>query len=373
MNHLRLECIDEPERFAAVATEWNDLLAESAERVPTMSHSWLTAWWQAFGTESRLHVLLVLRKDRLAAALPLMWRTPNTLSTLTNSWVDRSGLLLQPGDDEALEFLVQSLVTGPVRWDSLLLEQRPADSLLSERVPALLRSQGMLVGCTDGLVSPYMPLPESWPGVLDGLSSSFRQSLRRKLRAAERMPDLEMRICRGTEAIEPIMAISAHTWQHDNGTSMASTPTIRRFYESVIRGASAEGTLYSSIMMRAGVPVAFEFNIRCGGTLHNFKLGYRKDAADWSPGLVLKEFTLRRFIEDHGDRGEAIEYDLMGTSEPYKRNWAKAERVHVGLLASRPTLRSRASHTWRNSLKPALRARFPKLVTAGKRLLGRGA
>ena len=164
MKHLRLECIDEPERFAAVATEWNSLLAESAERVPTMSHSWLTAWWQAF--------------------------------------------------------------------------------------------------------------------------------------------ELDNRSC---------------------------------------------------------------------GTLHDFMLGYRKDAAETSPGLVLKEFTLRCLIEAHGDRGEAVEYNLMGTSEPYKRNCAETELVHVGSLVSHPMLSNRASHAWRASLQPPLCARSPGLVTPGNRLLGRGA
>lgn len=369
LSPISLQVIDKIEDLYAVRSAWDALSKESAERVPTMTCGWVAAWWKAFGGTDRLLILLVWRGGELAAALPLMQRSPGVLATLSNTWVDRTGILVRAGDVAALEFLVQALASGDFDWDRLDLEQRPADSRFAQQLPDLFRRHGLIVGVDEGLQSPYLPMTHSWERVAAGLSASLRRDLSRKRRRVEQIPAVNMLIYKDSSVIDPIMAVSAHTWQHENGTSMASTTSVREFYESLIRGAAEDGTLFSSVLMREGIPVAFEFNIRCGGTLHNFKLGYRLDHANWSPGLVLKEFTIRRFIEDFGPRGEAIEYDMMGTVEPYKLRWTKAIRAHQHLHVARGSLSNRSLFYWRYSLKPTLHERYPQLVAVGKRLL----
>ncbi len=376
---LRVEVVSDLARFELLRERWDALLERSVERCATMTHAWTRCWWKSFHGQRALRVMLIWEAEELRCAVALGLRTERRggrdvriLSTLTNSWVDRTGILIARGDDAALAALITALASESAGWDVLELHDRAVDSPIGPRLKSLLCSHGLLVASDEALGSPYAVLPRSWEEALAALSPSFRQTLRRKLRVATAKPGLEMRIVRDASVIEPIMVISLETWQHENGTSMASTPEVRRFYEQLIAACAESGTLFAALLLLEGEPVAFEFNVLCARTLHNFKLGYRNTQADWSPGLVLKAYTMQRYLEEFG-RGDAnLEYDFMGTDEPYKQNWTADVRAHECVKGFRPTLRNRLAVALRYKLKPAIRDRFPRAVRFGKRLLKGG-
>lgn len=367
---ISVEVLEGFETFESLRVAWGDLHLRSAERLPTLSHAWTRAWWSAFGHAGVPRIVLAWRGATLRGALPLVLVAGDSgtvLRSLTNSWVDRSGLLVDKDDPEALESLLAAVVSLP-GWERLELHARPDDGPLSSRIEEVLRHHRLLVGRDEELHSPFLRFGGGWSAVDAALSASFKALLRRKHRTVDRMDGMRMEIHRTADVIGPIMEISLASWQHESGTSMASDPSVRRFYESLMTAAAQDGTLYASLLTVAERPVAFEFNLLAGHTLHNFKLGYRTDSADWSPGLLLKTFTVRRFAEEFSEDGRTIEYDFMGTVEPYKLNWTDTIRTHHCLSAVRPTPRARLMHAWRYRAKPILRDRLPGVVAALKRL-----
>jgi len=54
---IRLESITEAEAFAALAPEWDELLADSDARALFLTWTWISTWWEVFGADRRLYIL----------------------------------------------------------------------------------------------------------------------------------------------------------------------------------------------------------------------------------------------------------------------------------------------------------------------------
>ena len=368
-SDLRIQVITDLASFKVLRQAWDDLYGAAVDRYPTVSHRWLLAWWEAFGQDASLYVIAWWRGNELICGAPLLYRScyrlgksRKVLSLFTNSWVDRSTILVRDGEEHYLRVIVDHLVNDAPYWDLLELDRLDAAADITKRLQTLLNEHRVLVGAESSLQSPYLVLPKSWKELLQLLSPSFRQTVQRKCRKAQKLSNMRLSIRTDPGVSDAIMAISLQSWQHDAGTSMASTPQIRQFYEAIIDDAANSGTLFVGIMEVDDLPIAFEFNIVCGQTLHNFKLGYRKDCADWSPGIVLKAFVLEKFINECAKQHKySAEYDFMGTNEPYKRNWSKAVREHVLLKGFARNWDLAIIHYWLYRLKPGLRKLFPWL------------
>lgn len=369
-DNPRLEVITDPARFKDVKQPWETLYGSAIEHFPTVSHAWLAAWWEAFGADAALHIVLVWQDDRLICGAPFFYsrrkrlgKIRNIVSLFTNSWVDRSTILVSAGEEHALEIVFDHLLNDAPSWECLEMDRLDPASEITRQFRTLLQERRLRVGIDPSLHSPYLALPENWEELLQALSPSFRQSVQRKCRKAQKINNLSLSIRKDASVADAIMEISLQSWQHDNGSSMATKPHIRKFYEAIIDDAASTGTLYVGMLEVDGIPVAFDFNIACGPTLHNFKLGYRKDYADWSPGLVLKAYVIDNYIKEcAAQKIKSAEYDFMGTSAPYKRNWSKEVREHISIIACRSNWDLLPFYFFQYKLKPGLRQHFPWLI-----------
>ncbi len=136
-----------------------------------------------------------------------------------------------------------------------------------------------------------------------------------------------------------------------------SSPT---YPASVITVASAmqNGTLRIGLLDLEGVPIAFDFNLVCRETMHNFKLGFRKEHANISPGILLKSFVLQSLFNS---KEKLKEYDFMGISESYKLNWSKQVRQHCRVTVYRGGIDLMLYYYLRYRLKPVIEKIFPWL------------
>lgn len=364
---LRIEEICSLTRFNEIAPAWDDLCGRALVSYPMLTHAWLDSWWRAFGDGSEMRVLLVWCGEQLVGGAPFairgdtaFGRQRRILGMFANSWVDRIHVLLTEPASPVVDSMVAHLAR--IRREFDLIELAPLDAAESQThlLIAALRRE-FRIGTEEHLQSPYLKLPEEWEELIQGLSSSFRQTVRRKVRKVETMPGVSMRIARDASCMAAIETVSLESWQHDQGTSMASSEQIRGFYARIIQAAAIKGTLRCAIMESDGEPVAFEFNLVHRSTLHNFKLGFRKQYAELSTGIVLKARVLKDAVSG-ADAATLREYDFMGTTEPYKLNWAKNVRSHIRVWAVQRTS-GIAPIIWvKFDLVPFVRTRFPGLA-----------
>jgi CelD/BcsL family acetyltransferase involved in cellulose biosynthesis len=128
-----------------------------------------------------------------------------------------------------------------------------------------------------------------------------------------------------------------------------------------VNAAARAGTLRCAVMEVGGEPAAFEFNLMHRGTIHNFKLGFRKKYAELSTGIVLKAFLLEQVLREAATP-RLLEYDFMGTTEPYKLNWTKNVRTHSRFWAFRRSWHMAPIYWLEFIAKPWLGTKLPWLL-----------
>jgi CelD/BcsL family acetyltransferase involved in cellulose biosynthesis len=333
----RIEWVQDPAAFEALAGEWEPLAART--RYPFMRHPWLSAWWQSFGRSGRLLVCTARRDGRLVGALPL-WRRRGVASSLANAHTpvfvplaaDRAALQLMV--DATLAAGFPSLVVGPL----------PADD---GAVPLLLeasRAAGRNTWLAQAHASPVVEVAGSADEYRDRLPRDLRRELARLRRKLEReheadfvtlaaaAPDTPTQLEQGLE-------LERDGWKGRRRTAILSSPDTASFYRDVSGRLASDGTLRLSTLVVDGRPVAFDLGILSDGALWLPKGAYDERYGRYAPGLLLLLDEIDRAHELSLDRVE-----LLGDAERYKLKFASRTRSHVVVhshaLATIPLARS---------------------------------
>jgi CelD/BcsL family acetyltransferase involved in cellulose biosynthesis len=357
----------------ASGPRWNRLcegtaLDEGADPLPFVGHDWVSTWWECFGGDQQLEVLLAsepgipgseTQSDLLGLAPLLRDRVRMhgiEVARVCSAWNEhtpRLDLLLVDEPEACCRAFWDHLEAGD--WDLLQLPQLPDGSDASRLLGELAAARGLLVGRWPGSRSPYLPLTGSWADLEATLSPKFRWRLRNVLRRAQGIGAVELEIVESPNALDEALAegfrLEAAAWKGEAGSAISSDPRVESFYRLLAYRAALQGRLELHFLRVGGRRVAFGYCLRQRGVLYCLKGGYDPAYAHCSPCNLLISLVLRSAAE----RG-LREYDFVGDSEPWKREWTAYERSHHWLFAFRPTVRTRVLHLLKFHLAPMLRS-----------------
>lgn len=356
---LRIEAITDYEAFQRLEPMWNPLLARTDTDAIFLTFEWLTTWWQCFGADSDLLVLVVREGEEPVALAPLM-RHPRTrqVSFVANAHSMRANFLLTSDPAESLRAIFEYLARSGMDWDDMVLNYIPEDSMTARSSLAACRANGLRAGYVPSLVSPYTALTgQSWDSYLETFDRKFRKNLlyyeRRFYEDESGSAVIYRSISDLDQALTACREAALASWQHQQGTSIASTPELWAFYSRLAQIAAERGWLRIGVLWAGGRPVGFEYNLAYRGTTYDLKPGYHPDFRHCSPGHVLTAFMMRTAMNEG-----CAEYDMVGMNEDYKMKWASGERRHTCLCVAGRGVRAAFNHWVQFEAKPRLR-RWP--------------
>jgi CelD/BcsL family acetyltransferase involved in cellulose biosynthesis len=358
---LRVEAFTDPRSLAALGPAWNRLLEESGADHPFLTHQWMCAWWDAFGSGHHPFVLLVTRGSRPVAIAPLMLGRSELfglrlrrLGLIANEHTPRCDLIVARGEEEAYDAVWGYLAEHRDRWDVLELNQVPSCSPTLGRMADRARADRFLVGLSPSHDSPYVPLDGGWDRVRMGLRRNLRSGMPYRLRRLGRRGQVRLEIVRTIDdspgALEDGLRIEAAAWKSRSGTAILSEPDVERFYSALARAAGAAGQLRLIFLTLDDRRIAFAYGLCYRRKLHVIKLGYEPEYASCSPYNLLCYLLMQEAC-----RQGLEQYEFLGAADPWKLNWSRLTKGHAWLYAFRPSLRARLLHGLMFTLLPALR------------------
>jgi CelD/BcsL family acetyltransferase involved in cellulose biosynthesis len=309
-----------------VQSEWNRLAALDAS--PFLTYDWIMSWWSALGEGDPLCLLLrgadgALRAGAFCRWSPTGWLTAPTDPHYSEEWD------VVARDDAARRQIWDAIAGLGARRLSLtpLHEQR------AERACEALEARRYRVMRTTAQVRPYIPLPDTWDGLLASLSRNLRSQWRRSRRGLEeggllvRTTSSEAGLDRD---LDVFLQLEASGWKGRGGTAILNDRRAERFYREFTVRAARRGWLRLSILESADVPVAAALGCVFSGKAFRLKSGFDERRASDSPGLVLVGEELRRSIEEG-----LHEFDFLGAAQPHKMRWGAETRRLVTIQAYR--------------------------------------
>jgi CelD/BcsL family acetyltransferase involved in cellulose biosynthesis len=243
--------------------------------------------------------------------LPL--RTEASILSMAGSpLADYTGFLCVPGYEDAVLAAFAARLQGSLSWRRLELSD-----VLDSRLDAFLGHFPEPAFRTVRLPPtpcPRLELEDDWEVYLRArVQPRRRQTLRRKLRAIERLPGL--RITTVDDGGEAQVATLLGLWQRRWGER---TEAALAQFRSVFQCCLKSGCLWLDLVWDGDVPLAglLAFLDRDRSCFRFYLSGFDERYASWSPGTVIVAHSIREAI-----RGGFRTYDFLRGDEPYKSSF----------------------------------------------------
>ncbi len=269
-------------------------------------------------------------RDDPTAIFPMQRLAGGGLQSLTTPYTCLYAPLLDAGLDTAaigragLAFGRFCRRSAQTRLDALDVDWPGLEPLL-----AGMRHAGLLVQRFDHFGNWHEPVAGlSWRAYLDTRPGALRETVRRKLKKAERDPAVRIDIVAGLDGlddgIDAFESVYRRSWKEPE--------PFPEFNAGLMREMAPLGLLRLGILRVDGEPVAAQMWLVENRRAMVLKLAHDEAYKAVSPGTVLTAAMLRRLLDE-----EAVgEIDFGRGDDPYKRQWAGRRRQRIGVILVNP-------------------------------------
>ncbi|MFJ4921196.1 GNAT family N-acetyltransferase [Streptomyces sp. NPDC088725] len=321
------------DHFGALATAWTALHRRCRTATPFQSHAWLRSWWQTYGVDGRLRVVLVRRDGALVAAAPLMLvrRPYPMLVQLGGTISDFTDVLLDDNCPEAAAALAKALADTARTAVIDLREVRPGAA--AEQVYACWNGpRGQLADSTC-LELPAVSMDE----LLARLTTARAQRVRAKLRKLDAL-GIEERPVPAREipaAIARLLELHRRQWQGRGVTPEHLSPRFAEHLSRAVRAMVENGDARLTEFRLAGAVVAADLSLMSG----QLEGGYLYGA---DPALRARKVDVATMLLRHGAQqisgSGRTTLSMLRGNEPYKHHWRPGAVRNQRLLLARAHL-----------------------------------
>lgn len=318
-------------RVEPLLTDW-ERLAQHAKASPFLWPGWIEAWWHAFG-DGQLQVFAVYDNGRLTGVVPLR-QSGGVLKSLTNGDTPLFGFLAL--NEAAVEALSYTLFSQEPRRVELSYLSSTDTSVLPLHTTA---SAARYRVTTESIqAAPYVAIDNDWDEYEKGLRRKFRSELRRRRRRLEEEGRLTLKVFDGTDRLDDLLEegfrVEGLGWKDAYGTSINSSPALRRFYTEVAYWAADRDWLRLAFLQLNGRTLAFDYCLESTKVHYLLKTGYDPAYGKFAPGMIMRHLMLARAFSEGLDT-----YDFLGAGHsPWKREWTSTQQERLFLHIFAPTV-----------------------------------
>lgn len=353
------------ENFALLAPEWEELFDRSNCDNLCQSYEWMHAWWEEWGGTTGLFLILVREPGGRLVGIAPFCITPDVqlgfsrrvLGFLGATEVcgDHLDILVEPRfESDAAQAIAGLLMAHQREWTYLKFADANAESPALTALIRALEEGGMILHREPAAICPYVPLPESYPQLLAGLSGSMRKNLRRYRRDLAPHGPVEMRCVSGPveieEAFTELMRLHELRFRGLSKPSSFLKPRLQAFHRRLLLPTALRGWVRIYLLCVGGKTVSALYGFAVRRRFFHYQAGMDPAWAQNGVGAL----CIQGVMEDCIDKGDR-EYDFLRGNEEYKSYWTRisrqdctfrlfdrglAGRLELGRLAMRERVRA---------------------------------
>ncbi|MCL5074553.1 MAG: GNAT family N-acetyltransferase [Chloroflexi bacterium] len=318
------------EDFAALKSEWDELMRRSRCGTIFSTWGWQSIWWECLGGGAEPFLLTVREGKELIGIVPLMKHAGSLYFIGGTEVCDYLDIVACPGREgevwgAALDYLLQT------DWQQVNLHCLRASSATLAYLPTLARRKGLKVEQQTVDVCPHLVLPPSWEEFLASLSKKDRHELRRKMRRLERSGAVRWYAVQENGRLEADMDdfIQLHRLSRPEKESFMDAQ-MEAFFRRIADYFLPQRLLKLYFLEIGGGRVASCICLEQGEEIWLYNSGFDRNHASLSVGLLLKVFCVQAAIAA-GKKG----FDFLRGAEPYKYDLGAVDKPLYRLLVWR--------------------------------------
>jgi len=343
MSRVSIRCVDTASELATLAAGWNAVLAKSRTRNPFLTFEWMSTWWDVFGADDELSVLVAEEEGQILGIAPLYMETVRhgpgikipQLSLLGDKTVgsDFLDLIVVEGrEGDVVPAMLSHLCDRP-RWRRLSLRNVAEGAVCRDLLEKRPRGSALRFCSCVAFRCPYVRLPGSMAEFLATPDSTYKHSARRRLRRLSRRPDFEccLALPEGEIAagVNDMVALHQERWHSMGMPSVFDSERLRVFYRQVAPRMQQRGWLELTVMKLEGAAIAALFGLVYEGTY------YCLVNACGIKGFAVKAGNALMFQRIESFIGRGMEINFLRGEHTYKYQWGAVDRRTMNLCAWR--------------------------------------
>lgn len=337
---LNLQVFTSFDQGDEIKTFWNKLVDshEGADAL-FLSFDWLSCWWEHFGGDSSLQLLIISDDKEVTGIAPLMIRKGSLrglpvriLGFLENGNTLHNGMLIRKGkESEVAEAVTDYLEAKSHLWDMVELVNYPSEAVFFSHFVNVFKRKGLHFAKKEMDSSPYISLNMPWETFYTSRTQRTKKALRNianKFKKAGNTTVHKITDYAGfTEKREQLAEIARNSWTGKIGDSLASEKNAG-FFDDLTKVMSKKGRFILWLLELNGESIAFEYHLKFGKRIYGLRSSYKEKYKNISPGVYLD----RQIVESYFDDPDLDEYDLGGIFDFYKKKWTDDVRFHNKLV-----------------------------------------
>jgi CelD/BcsL family acetyltransferase involved in cellulose biosynthesis len=331
--------------LADVISSWEAILRENPTLSIFSTPQWLQSWWEAFGTNRHL-VVLIFSDDHgsLFGVAPLYWKNSKhpLLGRIKQLRLVGDG----SGDSDNLDFIVRPgeenrFVSALMRW---IAQQRncgvcsfntlPTNSLVAKILTSHVEEAGWPLRQTS-IPNSAVPLPSTWESYIEGLSPKFRRLITRCRKKLDTQYEVRFRRCENLteipEMLETLYFLHQKRWNSISDPGSFGSAERRELYKRMATAFLQKDWLELWALELNGRPVAAQMSFRYRDRVYGLQEGFDTDFFSQHVGYVLRAGMFEHFI-----RSGVKTYDFLGGFNVQKQRWGAELGAYTNLQFATP-------------------------------------
>jgi CelD/BcsL family acetyltransferase involved in cellulose biosynthesis len=310
------------EDLAKLGPVWNNLLKDARTNTIFQTHEWVSSWWEVYGKNSQLCVLILKEGEEIRGIAPLMLRDYKVFRRITligGHRADYSDFIVQRDRPEDYEAFIDHLALGINNYDEVMLENVPETSPLLgalEKHPSHLLIKKQVID-----VCPYLIIDEQSGEILRNIERM--QSLKRKLKRLSGKGTLRFRHYSDHEEMAKELGplLEAYLHRFDRANLKKRLPLEVDFHLELLGRMAPKDMIRFAVLELEDRPIAQHFGFSYNGVYHWVRPGFNPLYAEHSPGVLMLYYLI-----EHAWKNGYREFDFLRGKEPFKTNIAEQFR-----------------------------------------------
>jgi CelD/BcsL family acetyltransferase involved in cellulose biosynthesis len=324
---LTYQVLDTLPDIEAISAEWDLLLDRSpCNRAFSCSRWFLVSC--SLNQSIFPHVIVARRGATIVGVLPLVLINDSRVVTLASESSDYNDIVSIEDDYSVLVGLLEYAIKLGRSYKRVVLSRVRRDSNCF-RAAEILEREGSIQPVFQATANcAYVDLSISYEEYLKTRSKSFRKSLRRAQRNAERsniaVRELDPTHFPPSRVPEAFLSLNLDRW---GAKSYYRSSFVESFVLNLLPDLFSQRRMRAFALMKEERLLGLDLCMVGANSLCSWNGGFLSEAARWSPGKLLIDAGIRQAYA-----GKFEEYDLMRGDEAYKKSWANNAREIGSLL-----------------------------------------
>ena len=309
---------------------WNSLLTKSKSNTIFLTWEWMASWWESYGGDNTLCILMVWDRDQELIAICPLFLTRRRCYGISVSEIRFIGdgsrdsvyldiIVAEDKERQAIASILSYLALHHEDWDICRLNTIPFTSSNWETIVRTAESNEFLVKQQE-TTSSYVHVPGDWKSYEKLIQARFRSRLRNRTKNLKDNYAVEYELCSEAHELEAklpsLFDLHQNRWEEKDWAGVFSSSARKRFYRLMSERFLENGWLRLYSMKIDGQFVAHQFYMEYANTFFWLIDGFNPRLDHLEVGKVLKGYAFQDAISR---KIETI--DFLGSITQYKRSW----------------------------------------------------